>query len=193
MPSMPDFADLACILLAAGEGRRFGGRKLEARLKDKMLGLHAAELLAGMSFGALVAVCNAANEALNAELAALGFRIVINPEPSAGQARSLALGIGAVAEGQADAALVALADMPHVSAEHLRALVGAFERGGRIVPGCSAAGAVKLPPAIFPRSCWAELCNLSGDQGARGMLADAITVPADAATLKDIDRPQDMK
>lgn len=189
MPSMPGFADLACILLAAGEARRFGGRKLEAEVEGKMLGLHAAEFLAGMGFGAMVAVCNAANQAFNRELAAQGFRIVFNAEPSAGQARSLALGVAAICEGQADAALVALADMPFVSAAHLRQLADAFD-GQR--PVCSADGTARMPPAILPRWLWPDLLTLTGDQGARAMLADAVPISASRAILADIDRPEDI-
>jgi hypothetical protein len=36
------------------------------------------------------------------------------------------------------------------------------------------------------------LTGLSGDQGARGVLADTISIMAEAWTLKDIDFPDDI-
>ena len=182
-------SNFACILLAAGEGRRFGGQKLEAELNGKMLGLHAAETLAAAGFGKLVAVCNTTHAGLNDALTSLGFDLVINPEPTKGQSSSLALGIGQIADAEISGALVALADMPYISAEHLRRLAEAFV-GQRQV--CSTNGAARMPPAIFPRSMFAELCGLTGDQGARKLLSEAITVGADPAMLADIDRPEDL-
>ena len=186
---MPGFADLACIYLAAGEGRRFGGGKLEAELNGKMLGLHAAETLAAAGFGKLVAVGNATHAGLNDALTSLGFELVINPDPTKGQSSSLALGIGQIADTEISGALIALADMPYISAEHLRRLAEAFGRQ-RLV--CSSNGAARMPPAIFPRSMFAKLRGLTGDQGARKLLSDAIVVEADPAMLADIDRPEDL-
>ncbi len=154
-----------------------------------MLGLHPAETLAAAGFGKLVAVCNAASERLNKDLKSLGFELVINPDPIKGQSSSLALGIGQITDTGISGALIALADMPFISAEHLQRLASAF-RGQR--PVCSAKGTTWMPPAIFPRSMFAELRGLSGDQGARKLLVNAITIEGDPAMLADIDRPEDL-
>lgn len=154
-----------------------------------MLGLHPAETLAAAGFGKLVAVCNATHASLNDALASLGFELVINPDPANGQSGSLALGIGQLADTDISGALIALADMPFINAEHLQRLATAF-RGQR--PVCSANGTTRMPPAIFPRSMFAELRGLSGDQGARKLLGNAITVEGDPAMLADIDRPEDL-
>lgn len=187
---MPGCARIACILLAAGEGRRFGGNKLEAAFGGKMLGLHAAETLAAMGFGAMVAVGNSRYTRLNPALLHLGFRLVINPDPSAGQATSLAVGVKALVDGDWDGILVALADMPYVNSGHLGLLVQGFGNGGKA--HCSSNGVAKMPPAVFGPSDWPLLAGLSGDQGARVLLTDAIAILAEAATLKDIDLPDDI-
>jgi molybdenum cofactor cytidylyltransferase len=186
---MPGFADLACIYLAAGEGRRFGGGKLEAMLDGKMLGLHAARTLAACGFTRPVAVCNADNAGLNAGLAALGFDLVIHPSPADGQAGSLALGILQLAGSDAKGTLVALADMPFVTEDHLQQLSNSFD-GDR--PVCSSNGTTRMPPAIFPQSMWPALQRLSGDKGARNLLSEAVAVEASVAVLSDIDRPEDL-
>jgi molybdenum cofactor cytidylyltransferase len=182
-------SNLAAIYLAAGQGRRFDGGKLEVVLNEAMLGLHAARILAVCGFAKLVAVCNADNARLNAELAALGFDVVINPRPADGQASSLALGIEQLAVGSAVGTLVALADMPFVTAEHFERLANAFD-GKQTV--CSSNGTSRMPPAIFPQSIWPDLQRLSGDQGARNLLSEAVVVEADFNILADIDRPEDL-
>jgi molybdenum cofactor cytidylyltransferase len=189
---MPGFADLACILLAAGEGRRFGGRKLEAELDGKMLGLYAAETVAGIGFGQLVAVSNAANISLNRALTALGFQLVINPDPSAGQALSLRLGIEALGGTSAAGALIALGDMPYIGADHVQALVAAFNDhvGNRAI--CSATGTTRMPPAVFPRKSLTQLRQMEGDIGARTLLVGAVPMETTPATLRDIDLPDDL-
>lgn len=189
---MPGCADLAVILLAAGEGRRFGGAKLEAELNGKMVGLHAAETLAGMGFGPLLAVCNPANARLNAAYAALGFGLITNGETERGQSHSIALGTEAVEGCDADGALVALADMPFVDAGHLQQLVTAFDAANGQHITCSSDGDIRMPPAIFPRTIWPEFKSLTGDQGARKWLADAIAIEAKAYLLADIDTPEDL-
>jgi molybdenum cofactor cytidylyltransferase len=186
---MPGFADLACIYLAAGEGRRFGGRKLEVMLDETMLGLHAAHALAACGLAKLIAICNADNAGLNAELAALGFDVVINRRPADGQSSSLALGIRQVAGSGVRGALVALADMPFVTKDHMQKLTNSFDDDR---PVCSSDGIARMPPAIFPQSMWPALQRLSGDQGARNLLSDAVVVEARAAMLADIDRPEDL-
>ncbi len=183
-------ADLAVILLAAGEARRFGGGKLEAELDGKMLGLHVAGTLAAVGFGQLVAVCNANNAALNARMAAFGFDVVLNPDPARGQASSLALGLAAAKDGPCTAALIALADMPYVTADHLGRLVSAFEDSGMAV--CSTNGTTRMPPAILPRALWAQAVKSEGDHGARSLLRHALCIEAEAGVLKDVDRPEDL-
>jgi molybdenum cofactor cytidylyltransferase len=156
---------------------------------ENMLGLYAAQTLAACGFQKLVAVCNPVNAQLNPALAALGYDLEINPDPAAGQAQSLALGIAAIEGSSVSAVLVALADMSFISSDHLAAMVDAFDGD---TPVCSTNGRTRMPPAIFPQSIWPDLQQLSGDQGARSLLADAIAIEGDPAMLADIDRPEDL-
>ncbi|MGL5840151.1 MAG: nucleotidyltransferase family protein [Sphingorhabdus sp.] len=188
---MPGFAETAVILLAAGEGRRFGGHKLEAELGGKMLGLHAAETLAAMGFGQAIAVCNADNIMLNGELERLGFETVPNPDPANGQSSSLALGLAVAANGPCRAAVIALADMPYITTEHLAGLMSAFA-DSRDMPVCSTDGCTRMPPAIFPRGSWLQASDIRGDRGALDLLRNALCIQAASKVLKDIDTPEDI-
>jgi molybdenum cofactor cytidylyltransferase len=185
-------AELACVLLAAGAGARFGGNKLEAMLDGRMLGLHAAATLGGLGFGRRIAVSRADTPALNAALAAAGFEVVVNAAPDLGLSASLKLGVEAVLPCEAKGLLLALADMPFVTSAHLDALCTAFEGAGQARTVASAASGVPMPPAIFPRAAWPALLAIEGDRGARALLGDAIRVAGDPAMLADIDTPDDL-
>jgi molybdenum cofactor cytidylyltransferase len=181
-------AELTGLLLAAGLGSRFGGGKLAAELGGIPLALHAARTLAGEAKW-LVAVCNPANAALNASIAALGYQIIENNEPEHGLSRSLALG-AAVARG--DGLLVCLADMPRVTAAHLAKLRLAFDASGWDAIIATSCEETRSPPALFPRAIWDQLATMTGDKGARDLLRTGVPVEADPDMLIDIDTQADL-
>ncbi len=183
-------AEIAGILLAAGLGSRFGGRKLEADLRGTPLGLHAAEALA-QSSGPLFAVISAASANLRGALVALGYTVIDNDDPAAGLSRSLALGLTQAQTTGANAALICLADMPGVTPAHLARVIGAYQQSAMAVASASADR--RSPPALFPRSNWPELMSLTGDQGARAYLNAATPVAASDDILFDVDRPEHLR
>src|SRR4051812_36240940 len=102
------------ILLAAGAATRFGGGKLLAPLDDAGVGIGrwaCSNLLA--TTPEVIAVVRPGDTALAAELAAAGARITICADAAAGMGASLAHGVQQA--GEADAVLVALADMPWIA------------------------------------------------------------------------------
>lgn len=184
---MTAYADIAVILLAAGQGIRFGSDKLLAEINGEPLGLKPAQMLILLPFAIHLAVCRPDSE-LAALYKKLGFDVVANDQPEIGQAHSLHLAVKAAMTTEAKALLVALADMPFVSAAHVAALVAAYD--GTIT--ASTNGLSSMPPAVFPRERWPELLATSGDAGARILLRDAKLCPAPAGELRDIDTPADL-
>ncbi len=176
---------IGLVLLAAGRSSRFGADKLSAPLAEKPLIRHAAETLASLPLARRVAVLGADAPGL----ADIGFAEVRLPGAEQPQSASLAAGIGTLGCQGLRGIMVALADMPLVTPDHLAALAAAFN-GSQAV--CSLAGAVRSPPAIFPASQHDLLLAQHGDRGARALLADAVTVPAPPSTLIDIDTPADL-
>ncbi|MBK6413052.1 nucleotidyltransferase family protein [Sphingopyxis sp.] len=188
---MIDPADVAVLLLAAGQSGRFGSDKLLVPLGGAPMALHAANRLAELGTGWRIAVCREAGS-LARELEALGFEVVVNPEPSRGLSSSLALGIERAETVGAKAALVALGDMPFVSPAHFAALVAAFDPATAPIVASDRAG-VAMPPAVFDKTVFADLRNGEGDQGARALIRGAALVAADPHELADIDRPEDIR
>lgn len=174
------------ILLAAGRSSRFeAGNKLEADLEGLPVGLHGAKTLADIPFKARVAVI----DRLGLEFA--GYRRVVNDSPEAGLARSLRLGVAAVQVDEAAAVMVALADMPRVTATHVRRLLRAAEGEDAVV--ASSDGVVSTPPAVFGRAHFRTLMALAGDAGARDLLRMAVQVVAPAGELADVDTLADLE
>jgi molybdenum cofactor cytidylyltransferase len=183
-----DRPTIALAILAAGASSRFDGRKLEALLDGEMLGTLTAKRLASFNFVARFAVYDPTDTALAGAFAGLGFTLLPNGQPNLGLSYSIIIAAQASDITGIDALLVCLADMPNVPVEHIVAMVDAFD--GRTV--ASLCGGVRMPPALFPRGAFAALTALSGSDGARAMLADAIIIEADAWSLADIDTREDL-
>jgi molybdenum cofactor cytidylyltransferase len=189
---MIDPGAVAAILLAAGRSSRFGAAdKLLAPLDGVPVALHAARAITALAPMRRIAVCPDSDGALARMLAGEGFDIIANPDAGRGLSESLRLGIAAAQAGGEQAALLCLADMPFVRAEHLAALLARFDRDEAPVVASGRDG-VPMPPALFARSKFPALAEASGDSGGRALLASAIIVPAPAGQLDDIDRPGDL-
>jgi molybdenum cofactor cytidylyltransferase len=182
---MMAYANIAVAVLGAGQGRRFGSDKLMADLDGIPLGLSIGQTLAPMAFGWRFLVCGK-GAALTPHYTVLGFTICDNDAPEIGQAHSLHLAVRAAMETPATGLLIALADMPFVTATLVEVLL---EKGDLTA---SFDGTRPLPPAFFPRAVWPQLLALSGDQGARTLLKQARFIAAPASQLRDIDTPADL-
>lgn len=194
---------LAAVVLAAGRGTRLGaadGSKLLCRNAGGRSMLAAVlAALEGLD-GPVVVVTGHAADAVAAEAAACcpDCAILHNPAHAEGLASSLRAGLAAV-PGDCDGALIALADMPRLRADHIRALAGAFgtAQGQAIIAPTS--GGRRGNPVIWPRDLLAGLATVTGDQGGRVLLdrhaGRLHLVPLDgtadggAGVLFDVDTP----
>jgi molybdenum cofactor cytidylyltransferase len=179
---------VALILLAAGQSQRFAdGDKLAEPFLDKPLAFHVATALENVPF--LMRIAIVSNTTL--DFAARGYRVVENPDPSLGQARSLCHGVSVAKEAGAEAVLVALADMPRVTAAHIYRLFDAADGPGTVV--ASSDGTQPRPPALFGRDRFDELLDLQGDEGARALIKRGHHVVTSPAELVDVDTREDLE
>ncbi|MDF7775844.1 nucleotidyltransferase family protein [Sphingomonas sp. AOB5] len=179
---------VALVLLAAGRSQRFGdGDKLAEPFLDKPLAYHVVTALEGVPFLARIAVVS--DTAL--DFAARGYRVVENPDPSLGQARSLCHGVAVAKELGVEAVLVALADMPRVTAGHIYRMLDRSD--GPDVVVASSDGVQPMPPALFGRDRFDDLLALTGDQGARDLIRGGHHVVTSPAELVDIDTRDDLQ
>jgi molybdenum cofactor cytidylyltransferase len=181
------------ILLAAGAARRFGSNKLLTPLADGTpLGVRAARTLRAVS-AETIAVVRSAEEPLLPWLRDEGLRCIVCPDAAEGMGASLRCGVSAGAN--ADAWLIALADMPFIETDSIRAVVAALEQGA--VLAAPFHDGRRGHPVGFSARFREPLLALAGDRGAREMVeahAPLLTrvLVNDPGVLRDVDRPADL-
>lgn len=105
-----------------------------------------------------------------------------------------ALGTEASRTGAA-ALLILLADMPEITTEDLSVLLRESSRHPSSVIRAGTATGEAGHPVVFPRMLFGELARLSGDRGARLIVADAqdvriVRLPGNRAMV-DLDTPEE--
>lgn len=177
----------ALVLLAAGRSLRFGERdKLEQPFLGQPLAFHVVTALEGVPFLARFAIVS--NTML--DFASRDYRVIANPAPETGMAGSLRLGVAAARAARAEAIVVALADMPRVTAAHILRLLDAA--GGADAVVASSNGVDPCPPCVFGAGMFGELLEIQGDEGARAVIRGGHHVIAPATQLVDVDTPEDL-
>lgn len=178
----------ALVLLAGGRSERFGPHdKLTEPFLGKPLALHVVTALEEVPFAARIAVCSATGLDLDGR----GYEVVVNDAPEEGQSRSVRLGMAAAQTHDVDAVLIALADMPRVTAAQVWRLLDTAE--GEDAALASSDGVQPRPPALFGRAHFPVLEALVGDQGARALILKGRHIVTNAAELIDIDTPEDLE
>jgi molybdenum cofactor cytidylyltransferase len=155
---------VGAVVLAAGAAR--AGRCVvdEPRIR------HAARAALDAGLWPVVVVVGDPIDEVRAALAGLPVATVANEAFAEGQAGSLRLGLGRVAEcAPAARGVVVIAEEPRVGAGHLRALAAAaFPRRGALAAS-SQDGRPGLP-AFFPAAVFSELRALHDDESCAELL-----------------------
>src|SRR5579885_498517 len=186
--------DIAVVVLAAGEARRFGRAKQVALLDGAPMVRRAA--IAALRTGARVAVVTGAyREEVETTLRDLPLGRVYNADWASGMGGSIAAGIAWLdaLEPIASAAIVALADQPRIGAAELLELIRAHREDATSIVAARYA-AITGPPCLFPRRYFAELKALASHLGARSLVerhAAAVRTLAMPAGAIDIDTRED--
>ncbi len=178
----------ATILLASGRSERFGpDDKLLATLNGRPLGSYAASLMQAERSPLHCAILPHNMPDRTALFREAGWHILTNPAPENGQGTSLAIAAKHLLITEATSALILLADMPFVSEGYVRALIDKAPTDHAVM---SQNGDILQPPALFPRSTFAQLASATGDTGARKIfntLPNTATHPISLGMARDID------
>jgi molybdenum cofactor cytidylyltransferase len=182
---------MQAILLAAGRGTRFGADKLLHTLEDGTPMALAAARNMKAAIPDVLAVVNGENPELMALLEKMGVGVSVCPNAAQGMGSSLAWGVARTR--QADGWLIALADMPWIRPETFRA-VAETVTGPSVIAAPVYRGR-RGHPVAFGRDHGPALMALSGDEGARRLLAgfsrEVILLPSeDSGVVRDIDLPE---
>ena len=172
------------LILAAGASTRLGHPKQLALLNGEPLLTRALRTAqeAGLSPILIVLGANAPQIQTTCQLKA--GQVIENKNWQQGMSTSLIAGIQAL--GPFPGVVLMTCDQPAVTAGHLRKLTEHGTETGQAI--ASSYGERHGVPAYFPGTRFAEVLLLTGDAGAKSLLASAISIPLVLGEL-DIDTP----
>jgi molybdenum cofactor cytidylyltransferase len=196
-------AKIAGVLLAAGASTRLGQPKQLVKHEGVTLLRRAAQAAIGAGLDPVVVVLGAQADRLVSEVGDLALQVVINENWRAGLGNSISAGVraldGAPIGAPVESVLIMLADQPRVDAAVIGRLMHAFRAGSAPIVA-SAYGDALGVPALFGRAYLPCLAELSGDRGAKAIIAgaaaevEAIPFPEgehDVDTARDVQRLQE--
>ncbi|MFF7925697.1 NTP transferase domain-containing protein [Streptomyces mirabilis] len=188
---------VAGLLLAAGGGRRLGGRpKALLEHRGRPLVEYAVGVLRAAGCTRVHVVLGARADAVRQRARLDGCVLVDNPEWESGMGSSLRAGLGSLAGTGARAALVSLVDQPGIGPRAVARVLAAHQDDTSLVSATY--DGVRGHPVLFGAAHWAGVAaSATGDRGARAYLKEheaAITLVecGDVAEPYDIDTEDDL-
>lgn len=186
---------IAAIVLAAGRSTRMGPRnKLLERVDGEPMIRRVAANILGSGIRPVIVVTGYETERVSQTLGGLDVTLVFNPSYAEGMSTSLEAGLAAL-PSDTDGALICLGDMPEVGSPVFGGLIAAFTGPGTIcVPVHKGQ---RGNPVLWGRSYFGELMALTGDSGAKSLMArhaaclTEVSVGTDAI-FHDVDVPADL-
>lgn len=183
-------ANIAIVLLAAGQSRRMGQDKLLRQLPsgERLLENRIHTILTVGSLPYVAVPYEPQKAALVAKTSAIPVQVSGTAQ---GMGDSISAAIRVLPEDIAGI-MILLSDLPDVTADDLRALLTRFD-GETILRAATETGKPGHP-VIFPARYRSKLEALSGDIGARDLLksehVDLLPLPGQNA-VRDLDTPED--
>jgi molybdenum cofactor cytidylyltransferase len=193
-------------VLAAGESKRWGDdNKLLALVERAPMLRRTVEAVlaaatpkpgepAAVQIGPIIVVTGNQADAIRAALTGLPVDFAHAVDFAQGMSASLKTGIVAT-PANCDGALICLGDMPFVNPATLRALAAAYDPERSVLALIPTCEGKRGNPVLIGRPLFPAIATLSGDQGARLLLADSPgrvreLACGDPGILRDLDRPE---
>ncbi|MDD5176210.1 MAG: nucleotidyltransferase family protein [Sterolibacterium sp.] len=160
---------VAALVLAAGCSSRMGGAN---KLLEELAGIPLVQwvvnaALASRASSVIVVTGYAAQQVENL-VAGPRVSIVRNPDHAQGLSTSLNHGIAAL-PSDVEGVVVLLGDMPYIGASHIDVLIERYAAQPSIIVPMKEGRHGN--PILWPRSCFKEIQAITGDRGARELLA----------------------
>ena len=196
---MPNTGPIAGIILAAGRSHRFGRPKQLLKIGGEYILNRVVDAALESDLDSVTLVLGPHRDeiqvVLGERLGAPRLELLHNPDYRRGQSRSLHHGVRAVRSGFA-ACMFLLADQPLLDSAAINLLIEHFYQSdqGICVPRCRGQ---RRNPAIFSSTYYDRLLCITGDTGARGIIAarpeDVLYVDIERSDIfLDVDTPEDL-
>ena len=183
---------LGCVVMAAGNARRFGENKLAAEVQGRSLIRRALEAVPPEDFYRVVVVTQYP-EVLDLARS-FRFTALRNEHPDWGISHTIRLGLEAL--GDCDGALFLVSDQPLLRRERVAVLAALWRAQPEKIAALAHNG-VRGNPCIFPARFFPELLELQEDRGGNTVIRrheeDLILLEAAESELTDVDTPEALR
>lgn len=183
---------LGCVVMAAGNARRFGQNKLAAKLDGRSLILRTLQAIPPEQFHAVVVVTQ------YPEILDLAkefhFAAVHNPHPDYGISHTIELGLTELRD--CDGAAFLVSDQPLLRHSSVAALAEFWYKHPEHIVALGHNG-VRGNPCVFPARFFPELMKLEEDHGGNTVIRaheeDLLLYEVNEEQLTDVDTPEAME
>jgi molybdenum cofactor cytidylyltransferase len=186
-----DVSNVAGVILAAGESKRFPEPKQLLKWRGEALVWHVVRAALEGGLSPVIVVTGANGDKVRKALGDESVEFVNNVDWASGQSSSMKVGLESVRD-RVEAAVMLLADMPRVDAALVRALVEAHRESDATIVAPRFGGR-RGNPVLFTKDAFRDLLAIEGDRGGRKLIGSLPTawVEWDESILEDIDIPAD--
>lgn len=182
---------IGCVVMAAGNARRFGENKLAAQLRGRSLILRALEAVPAGQFDAVVVVTQYPE--IMRLVKEFHFAAIHNGHPDWGISHTIKLGLTGLRD--CDGVLFLVSDQPLLKRESVADLVRLWSSQPDKIAAL-AHGGVRGNPCLFPARFYPELLELREDHGGNTVIRrheeDLVLLEVAEQELTDVDTPQAM-
>jgi molybdenum cofactor cytidylyltransferase len=182
------------VILAAGRSSRLGRPKQLLDLLGEPLLRHVVRNSVASDLHDVVLVLGYQAAQIESAVGDWGQRVVLNPDYAEGQSTSLCVGLGAI-DPSAEAVVFLLGDQPQVGPGIIDALIDQFRESGApiVMPTY---GGIAANPVLFAAELFPDLARITGDEGARSVVARnrervATVAVGDGPPPRDVDTEAD--
>lgn len=183
---------IGCVVMAAGNARRFGDNKLAAQLRGRSLILRALEAVPAEMFDSVVVVTQYPE--IIRLVKNFHFASIHNQHPDWGISHTIHLGLTELRD--CDGAMFLVSDQPLLERESVAELVRLWKRQPDRIAALGHGG-VRGNPCLFPARLFPELMELREDHGGNTVIRrheeDLVLLEVEAQELTDVDTPQALK
>ena len=183
------------IVLAAGSASRYGAPKVLERVRGIELVRHVVDRVSAAGIDDLIVTAGMFAAGVRDAVVGSGATVVDVPDAATGLSASLRAALDVLPE-ECTGFIVALGDQPFIDPAVVRQLRDTWEtsNAAAVVPVYRDSG--RGNPVFFDATMRRRLRELSGDSGARDLLAAmgdrVVQVPVDAPAPRDVDTREDL-
>ena len=162
------FSDTGCVIMASGEGKRFGSNKLMADFGGKPLAAHIIDTAKSVFKNIVVVTRHKDVETLCQNI---GVNVILHNMP--GRNDTIRLGLEFLGDNL-DGYIFCQGDQPLLTADTLFDMISEFEKDKEKIVRLQY-DSTPCSPVIFPNWCCSELTNLPQGKGGNVVVKTTLT------------------